>query len=108
MVHSFPTRRSSDLNGRAGNVLDITPAVASPTAPKGQAVFFYQKVTYTFKASTAFPGSNGLYRKVLGGTEDELVAPIDTSARFKFWTTNAAASVSALPALALIRGVDIV
>lgn len=100
--------RTITLGGRAGAVLDVSPAVAAPTAPKGQAVFFYQKVTYTFKASAAFPGWNGLYRSVLGGGEDELVAPYDTSARFKYWTAGAAASVSAPPALALIRGVDIV
>ncbi|MEK7402004.1 MAG: prepilin-type N-terminal cleavage/methylation domain-containing protein [Gemmatimonadota bacterium] len=100
--------RTITLGGRAGEVLDISPAVASPTAPKGQAVFFYQRVTYQFKASAAFPGWNGLYRSVEGGTGDELVAPFDTSARFKYWTAAATASVSSPPALALIRGIDIV
>lgn len=100
--------RTLTLGGRVGDVLDVGPSVATPTAPQGQAVFFYQKVTYTFKASTAFPGWNGLYRAVVGGTEEELVAPFDTSARFKFWTSGAATSVAAAPAKELIRGLDVV
>ena len=96
------------FNGRAGQVLDVGPSVATSLAPVGQAVFFYQKVTYEFKASTAFPGWNGLYRTVQGGTTEELVAPFDTSARFKFWTSGAATSVSAAPARELIRGIDVV
>jgi hypothetical protein len=100
--------RTLTLGGRVGEVLDVGPAVAPPTALQGQAVFFYQKVTYSFKASTAYPGWNGLYRAVLGGVEDELVAPFDTSARFKFWTSGAATSVAAAPAKELIRGIDVV
>jgi hypothetical protein len=96
------------LGGRAGDVLEVGPSVAAPTAPVGQAVFFYQKITYEFKASTAYPGWNGLYRTVLGGSTDELAAPYDTSARFKFWTAGASASVSAAPAKELIRGLDVV
>jgi prepilin-type N-terminal cleavage/methylation domain-containing protein len=94
------------LNGRSGAVLDVSPAQA--TAPKGQPVFFFQRVTYTFAASTLFPGKVGLYRAVQGGTSEEIMAPFDTLARFKYWTQNAAASVASPPALALIRGVDVV
>jgi prepilin-type N-terminal cleavage/methylation domain-containing protein len=97
------------LNGRAGSVLDITPMTATTAAPMGEPVYFYQKVTYSFLPSTAFPGSNGLYRSVMGGSTEELAAPFDTSARFKYWTSGAAASVSAPPAnLDLITGVDVV
>jgi prepilin-type N-terminal cleavage/methylation domain-containing protein len=94
------------LNGRSGAVLDVTPAQAS--APKGQPVFFYQRITYTFAASALFPGQYGLYRTVQGGVAEEIMAPFDNQARFKYWTQSAAASVSAPPALALIRGVDVV
>ena len=94
------------LNGRTGAVLDITPAQAS--APKGQPVFFFQRITYTFAASTLFPGQVGLYRTVQGGSAEEIMAPFDTLARFKYWTQSASASVAAPPALALIRGVDVV
>ncbi len=100
--------RTLTLGSRAGDVLDVSPTVAAPTAAQGNAVFFYQRVTYAFKASTAFPGWNGLYRAVVGGSDEELVAPFDTSARFKFWTSGAATSVSVAPAKELIRGVDVV
>lgn len=96
------------LGGRAGAVLDVSPSVATPTAPVGQAVYFYQKITYEFKASGIFSGQTGLFRTVAGGSSDEIVAPLDTSTRFKFWTSGAATSVSAAPAKELIRGIDIV
>jgi prepilin-type N-terminal cleavage/methylation domain-containing protein len=98
--------RTLSLNGRSGAVLDVSPAQAS--APKGQPIFFFQRVTYSFAASGLFQGQQGLYRTVEGGTAEEIMAPFDTLARFKYWTQSAAASVSAPPALALIRGVDVV
>lgn len=94
------------LNGRSGAILDVTPAQAN--APKGQPVFFYQRITYTFASSGLFPGQYGLYRTVEGGVAEEIMAPFDDLARFKYWTQSAAASVAAPPALALIRGVDVV
>jgi prepilin-type N-terminal cleavage/methylation domain-containing protein len=94
------------LNGRSGQILDLTPP--QPDAPKGQPVFLFQRVTYTFTASTLFPGQWGLYRTVQGGSAEEIMAPFDSLARFKYWTQSAAASVAAPPALALIRGVDVV
>ena len=94
------------LNGRSGAVLDVSPAQAS--APKGQPVFFFQRITYTFSASTLYPGKYGLYRSVEGGTSEEIMAPFDSLARFKYWTQSAAASVASPPALALIRGIDVV
>jgi prepilin-type N-terminal cleavage/methylation domain-containing protein len=98
--------RTLTLNGRKGQVLAITPAQA--LAPKGQAVYFFQRITYSFGASTTFPGQVALIRSVQGGATEELMAPFDTAARFKYWTTTATASVSAPPALANIRGVDVV
>jgi prepilin-type N-terminal cleavage/methylation domain-containing protein len=98
--------RTLSMNGRSGQVLDITPA--APGALQGQVVFFYQRIIYKFAASSAFPGTIGLWRIVQGGPTDELMAPFDTSARFKYWTSGATASVSAPPALGLIRGLDVV
>jgi prepilin-type N-terminal cleavage/methylation domain-containing protein len=94
------------INGRSGQVFELRPAQAA--APKGQAVFVFQRLTYTFMASTAFPGQFGLFRTVQGGGSEEIMAPFDSTARFKYWTRSATASVSAPPALPLIRGIDIV
>jgi prepilin-type N-terminal cleavage/methylation domain-containing protein len=98
--------RTLSIGGRSGQVLDITPT--APAALQGQILFFYQRIIYKFGASTAFPGKIGLWRIVQGGATDELMAPFDTSARFKYWTSGATASVSAPPALHLIRGLDVV
>jgi hypothetical protein len=98
--------RTLTMNGRSGAILDLTPAQAN--APRGQALFMFQRVTYTFKASTAFPGTIGLWRTVQGSSAEEVMAPFDTAARFKYWTRGATASVSSPPSLPLIRGVDVV
>lgn len=98
--------RTLSMNGRGGQVLDISPT--APDALTGQIFFFYQRILYRFAASSAFPGRIGLWRVVQGGSADEIMAPFDTSARFKYWTSGAAASVSAPPALAQIRGLDVV
>ena len=98
--------RTPAFSGRAGSILDIQPA--QPAAPVGQAVFFFQRVTYEFKASQAFPGQYGLYRSLDGGGSEELIAPFDSTARFKYWTRGASASVAAPPDVRLIRGVDVV
>jgi hypothetical protein len=98
--------RPLTINGRAGQVYELRPTQAN--APRGQAIFLFQRVTYTFKASTAFPGQYGLFRSVQGGSSEELMAPFDATARFKYWTRAAPSSVSAPPALELIRGIDVV
>lgn len=98
--------RTLAMSGRTGQVLDISPT--APDALQGQIVFFYQRILYRFAASSAFPGKIGLWRVVQGGATDEIMAPFDTSARFKYWTSGATASVAAPPALPLIRGLDVV
>jgi prepilin-type N-terminal cleavage/methylation domain-containing protein len=90
VVSSTPTTctgtarvRSDTIKGRSWAPLDIMPAAvgAQPGAP----AFLYQEVTYWFGASTAFPSRIGLWRQATGGTAEELVAPFDASARFKFY-----------------------
>jgi prepilin-type N-terminal cleavage/methylation domain-containing protein len=98
--------KTLSINKRAGSILDLRPPQGS--APQGQTIYFFQRITYTFKTSTAFPGEYGLFRTVEGAAAEELMAPFDSTARFKYWTRGAAASVSAPPALGLIRGVDVV
>lgn len=93
------------IKGRAGAVLELSPSQAS--APVGAAVFLFQRVTYTFKSSTNFPGQEALFRSVSGGTEEEIMGPFDASARFKYWKPGATSAISAPPALDSIRGVDV-
>jgi prepilin-type N-terminal cleavage/methylation domain-containing protein len=96
------------LNGRTGDILDLNaPAAtgATVTAP----VFLWQKVTYSFAASSAYPGMIGLWRNISGGANEELMAPFDTSARFRFYTSGSDVSQVTVPAdINTIRGLDIV
>jgi hypothetical protein len=95
---------------RTGRVLELRPPAAVPeVAP----VFLWQYVAFEFKASTAVPGTVGLYRVQADGTpatqETEVMAPFDTSARFRFFVPGRDTSLVEVPgALADIRGLDLV
>jgi len=95
------------VSGRTGDILTLT-APAAITATVAAPVFFWQKVTYSFASSTMYPGKLGLWRKVSGGLNEELLAPFDTSARFKFYISGADASTVTPPDKNDIRGLDIV
>lgn len=97
--------RTLTINGRSGAVLDVTPAPSG--ARQANAVLFFQRITYAFAPSTAFPGSYGLWRTVQGGGTEEIMAPFDSTSRFKYWTRDAN-PVAVPPSLWRIRGVDIV
>jgi prepilin-type N-terminal cleavage/methylation domain-containing protein len=98
--------RLTSIAGRTGTMFDLTPTAA--LAPQGQAIFLFQRITYSFAASTAFPGKIGLWRTIQGGASEEIVAPFDADARFRYWTAGADTSVTSPPALSNIRGVDVV
>jgi prepilin-type N-terminal cleavage/methylation domain-containing protein len=98
--------RTVSVAGRTGGIFDVTGAGVTATA--GSPLFWYQRITYSFAASSAHPGKIGLWRHVENGRSDELMAPFDTSARFKFFTEGADAAVTTPPALDLIRGIDLV
>ncbi|MDQ3948744.1 MAG: prepilin-type N-terminal cleavage/methylation domain-containing protein [Gemmatimonadota bacterium] len=108
---------------KTGRVLELRPASATgeQAATPGEAtaaltispVYLWQYVAYEFKASAAYPGRIGLYRIQADGTpaaqELELMAPFDTSARFKFFVPGRDTSQVAVPAtLATIRGLELV
>ena len=96
---------------RTGRVLELRPASAG--APVMSPVYLWQYVAYEFKASTAYPGRVGLYRIEADGTaspkEMELMAPFDTSARFRFFVPNVDTSRVTVPAtLSEVRGLELV
>lgn len=93
------------INGRSGQVVQVTPAAAG--IPVRTPVFLYQKITYAFAGSAAYPGLYGLYRTASGRAPEEILAPFDSSARFKFYVPGQDTSQTAVPALANIRGLDI-
>jgi prepilin-type N-terminal cleavage/methylation domain-containing protein len=95
-----------------GPALPLAP-VLSPNPPAaadiaGTPVLLLHRVTYEFKASTAMPGRVALWRTIAGGQSDELVAPFDASAKFRFYVAGSSTAQSAVPSpLSNMRGVEL-
>lgn len=77
------------------------------TATAGSPIFLYQEVTYKFAASGIVSGKRGLFRRVANGAYEELLAPFDTTAKFRFYNLFDDVAQTAVPALANIRGVEL-
>jgi prepilin-type N-terminal cleavage/methylation domain-containing protein len=95
------------MNGRQGQFFDV-PSNGPSGASVGAPVFFFQRITYSFGASSQYPGRLSLWRNVENGPNDEIMSPFDSTSGFRFYTTGSDASVAAPPALSNIRGVDLV
>jgi prepilin-type N-terminal cleavage/methylation domain-containing protein len=54
------------------------------SVPSKALFYLSQTVTYKFMTSADLPGRRGLWRRVGGGTYEEMAAPFDTTARFAF------------------------
>ena len=95
-----------------GLVVKVTPVLPAG-ATLGTPVFFYRKVRYEFKASTAVPGKLGLYRTVIlqSGAEntEEIVAPFASTASYKFFIVGNSTSAQAAPPAVLsdLRGIEL-
>jgi len=87
-------------------VMKITPA--SALLPAGTPVFFWQSVTYWFGSSTSVPGRRGLFRTVVTKTStEELAAPFDTAAAFRYYVPGSAAPVTNPTIGTPIIGIDL-
>lgn len=108
---SYPIRTLT-INGRSSRIIDVTPKNPAGVDPKvGRAVYLWQMVTYTFAPSSTFVGSIGLWRNLRSNNTDiksELMAPFDTSARFRFYVTGQDTSLLTPPSKDKIRGLDVV
>jgi prepilin-type N-terminal cleavage/methylation domain-containing protein len=95
-----------------GKVVAVTPVLPNGSG-LGTPVFLYSKIRYEFKASTAIPGTIGLYRTSVApnGTEstEELVAPFANTAGWKFFTLTGGTvpQVNAPANVADIRGLEL-
>lgn len=116
------TYTSASSAPTAGTATDCTAAPVNITAPTnggyrtlsptatataGSPVFLYQEVTYKFASSGLFSGKRGLFRRVANGAYEELLAPFDTSAKFRFYNLFADTAQTTVPTLANIRGVEL-
>ncbi|MDA1080876.1 MAG: hypothetical protein O2973_04230 [Gemmatimonadetes bacterium] len=87
-----------------GSYRNLTP---SPSGTAASPIFLYQTVTYKFAASTLVSGKRGLWRKASTGAYAEIVAPFDTSAKFRFYRLYADTAQSAVPTLSEIPGIEV-
>ncbi|HET7186643.1 MAG TPA: type II secretion system protein [Gemmatimonadaceae bacterium] len=100
---------------RSSSVIKLGDPVTFGTPNAGWPVFLYQQITYKFDSSVAYPHRVGLFRKIRSNTVgtgmvvDEIIAPFDTSARFRFYVLNGDAAQDAPPAaLKTVRGLELV
>lgn len=96
--------------GERGRVVGLSPVIGG-TIPHASAVMLYQRVAYRFAPSAIVPGERGLWRQVQGSAlgAEELAAPFDPTARFRYFVLNATTAQDAAPAsLADIRGIELV
>jgi hypothetical protein len=91
--------KTDTVNGRFWGPVDVKPLAVTAGTQPGAPVFFYQNILYFFGGSATFSGKYALYRKVEGRNADELVAPFDAGARFKFFVRNIDTSTVTPPAV---------
>jgi prepilin-type N-terminal cleavage/methylation domain-containing protein len=96
------------VNGRTGQIMDISASTIPPLMGPGAPVMFFQSITYSFAASSLYPGKIGLFRAVNGGAAEELMAPFASTARFRYYQTGDDTSRTTAPALPDIRGLALV
>lgn len=104
---------SVNYNGRTTRIVTLSDSPVG-TSNVGWPVFIYQLVTYKFASSNAYPGRRGLWRLVKSSNPaapvtDEIIAPFDTSSKFRFYALNADKAQDTLPTkLGDVRGIELV
>jgi len=96
------------LTADKAKVVRMTP-VLTDTASVGTPVFLYRTIKYEFKNSTTIPGTIGLFRTVVNaGISEELSAPYESAAKFRFFVGNATTAQDAAPGtLSTLRGLEL-
>jgi prepilin-type N-terminal cleavage/methylation domain-containing protein len=94
---------------RGGGVFLLPPPSPAIGIKPGTPLFLYQVVTYEFRESKEVPGRIGLWRSVAGsGVDEELVAPFDESAGFRFYVDDGPVPEEAPPTvLRRITGLEL-
>ena len=96
------------INSRAGYIANLSSTLIPTTTAVGSPVMFLQKITYSFAASSMYPGKMGLWRSVQGGVTEELMAPFASTARFRYYQAGDDTSRTTPPAYSDIRGIAVV
>jgi len=93
----------------SGKLLVLAPAL--PTLAAGAPVLLYQTITYALGPSTLVPGRTALWRRVSGGTAEEIAVPFTNTAIFRFYVSGADVSQATPPtagSLHTISGIELV
>ncbi len=95
------------LTSQGAKVIKISPLM-SDTASYGTPVFLYRKIRYSFAPSTIVAGSTGLFRTRMENNQtEELSAPYDAAAKFRFFVGSSSVAQDAAPAnLSTLRGIE--
>lgn len=89
-----------------GRTVMVTPSM--PAATVGTVAFLYQRVRYEFAPSSTIAGRTGLWRTLeTSGATEELAAPFDASARFRFYRVDEDTARTIVPPLSEIRGLEL-
>src|SRR5207245_9543468 len=95
--------------GRVAAVRPALPGAIPAATLVGTPVFLVQRVTYEFKSSVALPGRVALWRTIVQtGQTDEMVAPFDTTATFRFFAAGVHTAQARVPnPLINLRGLQL-
>ncbi len=101
--------------GITTSYLDMTnrARVVSLQAPTGSVpdavpIMLFLRVTYRFAPSVEMPGTRALWRQVGALPAEEIAAPFEASARFRFYPLGANTAQDAPPAtLSQLRGIEL-
>jgi prepilin-type N-terminal cleavage/methylation domain-containing protein len=98
---------TNGITSPGGRAVTVSPP--APGAVVGSPFFLFQRVTYTFGNSVSMPGRIGLFRTIVGrNLTEELVAPFDATARFRFYVAGSTVPQDNPPAsLADLRGLEL-
>lgn len=116
---TYTESSTAPSSGTATNCTGLSPAITAPTdgsylglSPAvtglaGAPMLLYQTITYKFATSGIYAGKRGLYRRQGSGTPEEIVAPFDTAAKFRYYNLYSDTAQTTVPTLANIRGVEL-
>jgi prepilin-type N-terminal cleavage/methylation domain-containing protein len=91
-----------------GRIGEVMPAIAGP-AVDGTPVFLFQRIQYSLAPSTTLRGRIAMWRTSLStGLAEEIAAPFDSSAAFRFFRQSQDTATALPPAsLAELRGIEL-
>ncbi len=97
----------TSLTAEGARIIRIMPKLDA-AATVGTPVFLYRKIRYSFASSTSVPGTIGLFRtRIEDNFSEELSAPYDASAKFRFYVGSNLVAQAAPPSnLATLRGLE--